>query len=93
MDLANSEALSNPFVHSRKRQRSKWILAGGASEALLGSGQPLQPSQHPLNSDAEKSRSMERRQTDTDGGRVDCQRREVATERQNDRGAGVYNTG
>lgn len=27
-------------------------------------GQPLQPSQHPLNSDTEKSRSMDRRQTD-----------------------------
>lgn len=62
-DLANSEAFSNPFVHSRERQRSKCILAGGAGEALLGSGQTTQPSQHPLNARPHESQTLRKQES------------------------------
>lgn len=102
-DLADLGAFSGPFVHSGERQRSKWILAGGAGKALLGSGQPTQPSQHPLNARPHESQTL-RKQGSWGGdsgegkmvrgrnGRFVRDGRLPREDGQNDRGIGVHKT-
>lgn len=102
-DVTDSGAFSGLFVHSRERQRSKWILAGGAGEELLGSGQPAQPSQHPLNARPHESQTLRKQGSwGGDSGEGKTVRgknsRSVRDERltredgQNDRGIGVHKT-